>query len=107
MSLPDLWELPGGKVERDEEQQVALAREIEEELGVTVQVDGLINRNIHRYEFAIIALTTYYATIISGEPAASEHAELRWCSVSDLAGLDWAPADLPAVRQLRTDFSAS
>lgn len=105
MSLPGLWEFPGGKVEKDERQEIALAREIEEELGIAIRVDGLINTNSHRYDFAVIWLSTYYASITSGEPAASEHAELRWCSVSDLEGLEWAPADAPAFRQVIADLS--
>ena len=38
MTLPGMWEFPGGKVEADETEQEALIREIKEELNVTINI---------------------------------------------------------------------
>lgn len=97
MVLPNLWEFPGGKIEPGEPAEDALTRELQEELGCTVEVGQLVIETHHQYEFGLVILSTYYAKIRFGTPAATEHSELRWCNAAELTTLEWAPADLPAV----------
>jgi len=97
MSLPNLWEFPGGKVEKGEKEEETLVREIHEELGCTIQVHEKIEEVHYEYPQVIVNLLTYKATIIEGEPQAKEHAELRWVPLQDLKSLKWAPADIPTV----------
>ena len=99
-SLPGKWEFPGGKIEDDESPEAALAREIEEELGIRITVRAHLDTTTHTYPFASVTLDTYFAEIRDGEPFPSEHSELRWCAAGELKDLDWAPADVPAVRKL-------
>ncbi len=99
--LAGLWEFPGGKVEPGEEHRSALVREIAEELGCVVSVEGMVSRTRHDAEHGSLMLTTYRCTLVSGEPNPLEHAALRWLPPEELAGLDWAPADLPTVALLR------
>lgn len=105
--LAGLWEFPGGKVEADEAPTVALTREIREELALEIRVGAHLETTTYPYSFASITLETYIATIASGEPVASEHSEIRWCAPFALEELEWAPADMPAVKRLvamlRTD----
>ncbi|KAA6447297.1 8-oxo-dGTP diphosphatase MutT [Bacillus swezeyi] len=100
MSLPNLWEFPGGKLEEGENAREALIREIEEELGCTIEVGDLIADIHHEYEKVIVNLITLHANIVKGKPEAKEHAELRWVPVRELESLEWAPADLPTVSAL-------
>lgn len=97
MSLPGMWEFPGGKIEQNETPEQALARELVEELKCTVEVGQRLERTEYEYDFGVVDLTTYWATIIEGEPEPLEHAQLRWIPAAELNSVKWAPADIPAV----------
>lgn len=101
MSLPNLWEFPGGKIESGEAHAEALQREIREELSCEIAVADAVEHTLHEYEAIFVHLHTYKATITNGTPAASEHAELRWVKPSSLHELEWAPADIPAIHTLQ------
>ena len=105
-ALPGLWEFPGGKVEPDEAPQVALMREIDEELACAIEVGDEVTTTVHEYDFGTVELTTFYCELTSGTPRLTEHAEVRWVHPANLAELPWAPADLPAVAILREKFAA-
>ncbi|EMN7732527.1 MULTISPECIES: (deoxy)nucleoside triphosphate pyrophosphohydrolase [Bacillus cereus group] len=100
MTLPNYWEFPGGKIKNGEEPQVALVREIKEELGCSITVDEKVEEIEYEYETIIVHLTTYKAQILEGIPKALEHTELKWVRVKDLNNLNWAPADIPTVESL-------
>jgi 8-oxo-dGTP diphosphatase len=100
MSLPNLWEFPGGKVEPDEDIFSALKREIEEELHCQIQSKDILNDIVHEYETFIINLIAIKCKIISGTPTPTEHSKLIWLKRENLASLVWAPADIPAVELL-------
>lgn len=105
-ALPELWEFPGGKIEAGETPQEALSREIHEELECVVTVGSPVTTTTHEYEFATITLSTFFCDLVSGVPVATEHAELRWVSISELERLDWAPADIPAVAEIKARLAA-
>ncbi|MEI2652890.1 MAG: (deoxy)nucleoside triphosphate pyrophosphohydrolase [Nocardioides sp.] len=96
-SQAGLWEFPGGKVEPGETPQDALVRELAEELGCSVSVGERVTTTTHEYAAVVVELTTYWCRLVGGEPTAHEHQALAWLSADELLGLDWAPADLPAV----------
>ncbi|MGO0715489.1 (deoxy)nucleoside triphosphate pyrophosphohydrolase [Bacillus subtilis] len=100
MSLANLWEFPGGKLEEGENAREALVREIHEELGCKIEADEIIADIHHEYEKIVVNLISIQAKIVEGEPVAKEHAELRWVPVSELVSLEWAPADIPTVNAL-------
>jgi len=104
-SLPGLWEFPGGKIEPGETPAEALVREIAEELECVVNVGEEITTTTHEYDFGVVTLTTFYCTLVTGAPRASEHAALAWLPPSELATVPWAPADVPAVELIQADFS--
>jgi len=101
MSQPNLWELPGGKVERGEDDAEALHRELTEELGIDVVVGDCLAQNTHTYERVVVTLVAYACQLRSGTPVAHEHAELRWVDAEELQALDWAPADVPLLPAVR------
>jgi len=100
MSIPNRWEFPGGKVEKDEDIFSALEREIKEELGCEIKANELFHENTHEYDTFIIKLICIKAKVIKGTPTASEHSKLTWLNRENLDSLKWAPADIPAVTAL-------
>jgi 8-oxo-dGTP diphosphatase len=101
MSMPNMWEFPGGKVEENEDIFTALEREIDEELGCRIKTTKeIFNDTIHEYEKFIINLLSIKCKIIEGVLTPREHSKLIWLKKENLASLKWAPADIPAVEQL-------
>jgi 8-oxo-dGTP diphosphatase len=103
MSMPNMWEFPGGKVEADEHIFSALEREIEEELGCQINTIEIHNNITHEYETFIINLIAIKSEIIGGTPIPKEHSKLIWIKRENLLSLVWAPADIPAVELLRNE----
>ena len=100
-SLPFLWEFPGGKIEQGESPHQALIRELSEELLIEVELEATIFDAVsYEYDFGVVNLTTIIGKLKSGEPVLTEHQEIRWLSPEELFGVEWAPADIPIVKQL-------
>lgn len=100
MSIPNLWEFPGGKVEQGEEISDTIVREISEELGCHMEFKEVFHDNTHEYDNFIVNLIAAKCSIVEGEPIASEHDKLIWLKKENLKSLNWAPADVPAVELL-------
>lgn len=96
-----LWELPGGKVEPGETPQQALARELAEELGIRVEVQDLLCEITQDYADLRILLSVYRCGLMTGEPTALEHGELRWFLPEELAQVHWCAADAKALERVR------
>ncbi|MBP7951557.1 MAG: (deoxy)nucleoside triphosphate pyrophosphohydrolase [Verrucomicrobiales bacterium] len=99
-ALPGKWEFPGGKLEPNETPQVALRRELQEELDIRIEVGTGLTPVLHDYPDFQIHLLPFHCRIQNGQPAAREHAEIRWIAPQNLAELDWAEADLPIVKEV-------
>lgn len=103
--LAGKWEFPGGKVEVGESSRQALEREIIEELKCRISVGQEVTTTTYAYDFATINLTTFWCELIDGEPHLTEHTDVRWLPAPDLSTLDWAPADIPAVRLIQATLA--
>lgn len=101
MSLPNMWEFPGGKVEQDEDIFGALQREIQEEFNCLIATDSVIfTETTHDYDSFTINLIAIKAKLIDQDPVLTEHAQYVWLQRENLLSLNWAPADIPIVEQL-------
>ena len=104
--LAGKWEFPGGKVEKDESPEAALARELNEELGITVAPETLepfwflSHDYVAEFGFHLL-MPVYLCHAWKGMPTALEHAALSWCAPRDMHKLDMIEADAELVRKLQ------
>lgn len=94
------WEFPGGKIEANESPQECLARELKEELNITVSVDKFCTEVNHNYGNMNINLIAYYCTIVDGEIQISVHDKYKWVKINDLLKYDLLPADIPIAKKV-------
>jgi len=98
------WEFPGGKVEREEIPRLALAREVHEELGLTLDPAamrplGLADEPAVDGRPAIV-LFLYGCAVWAGEPAALEGQAFGWFSPAAAGELPLAPMDRALLETL-------
>lgn len=79
-----LWEFPGGKVEPGECVEVALARELREELGIEVQSSQPLLQVAHDYGDRRVLLDVRQVERFSGQPRGLENQPIAWVELSAL-----------------------
>jgi mutator protein MutT len=95
------WEFPGGKVEPGETRVAALARELNEELGIVVWQPRPLLRLRHAYPHGEVLLDVWVVRRYAGEPRGLDGQQLHWCTQDELANAELLPADAPIVAALR------
>jgi 8-oxo-dGTP diphosphatase len=99
--LANLWEFPGGKVEAGETAQQALARELQEELGIVVEQASPLIELVHHYPQRSVRLQVFKVTRWQGEPQGREQQPLRWVAPAQLADYPLPAANAPILNALR------
>ncbi|MBN1539431.1 MAG: (deoxy)nucleoside triphosphate pyrophosphohydrolase [Candidatus Thermoplasmatota archaeon] len=104
---PDKWEFPGGKVDFSEHPKEAMKRELQEEMGIEVEVGKLYDLASHVYDqngmLRHVVILFYRCTITSGEPKPLDCQDIRWVSRDQLADLTFVEGDHPLMRKLSED----
>lgn len=98
--LAGLWEFPGGKCEPGESPEQALVRELQEELGITVQVGAALINVPQRYPDKRLRLDVRRVTTWQGTPRGVEGQALAWVAPEKLVRYRMPPADQPVVAML-------
>jgi 8-oxo-dGTP diphosphatase len=102
-SLAGLWEFPGGKVEAGETPEVALIRELKEELGIDTWRTCLAPLTFasHSYEDFHLLMPLFACRRWDGIATAQEGQTLAWVKPNQLRDYPMPPADLPLIPILR------
>ncbi len=101
----DGWEFPGGKVEPGEKPEDAIVREIKEELGADIKVTGFLTTVEHDYPQFHLSMDCFWAELKAGtEMQLLEHEAAKWLAKDELDSVDWLPADVKVVEEIRKTY---
>ncbi|UOM33213.1 (deoxy)nucleoside triphosphate pyrophosphohydrolase [Acuticoccus sp. I52.16.1] len=111
-AMAGLWEFPGGKIEAGETPEVALCRELFEEIGVTVDpaTPEPLTFASHTYDDFHLMMPLFAVRRWTGTPRTKEVADLKFVAPLALSLLEMPAADAPLVQFIQsifTDISAT
>ena len=98
--LPLLWDFPGGRVEDGESDEAALAREVGERLGASVEVGQLISFVNHPYERYAVDLYLYECALLSDELHCRAVNEYAWVTSKEMESYSFTPVDEASMSKL-------
>jgi len=101
--LGGMWEFPGGKVELGETIPDCIQREIQEELGIEIEVGDRLIVVDHTYSHFHVTLNVHHCQHLSGEPQAIECDEIRWVELADLDNYPFPKANLQIIEALKRE----
>lgn len=99
--LAGRWEFPGGKVLPGESEAAALARELNEELGIEVLASRPLMRLSHAYPDREVELSMWIVERFEGTPNSLDGQQLKWVTPARLTEEDLLEADQPFIKALQ------
>lgn len=102
-SMAGLWEFPGGKVEAGETPEVALIRELQEEIGIDTWASCLAPLTFasHSYNDFHLLMPLFACRKWDGTPQSREGQALKWVRANELRNYPMPAADVPLIPILR------
>ncbi len=100
--LPSMWEFPGGKIEPNETPEQCLERELEEEFCISTSIEEYLGFTTYDYGHIHIKLLFYRTKWTGGDINPQVHDEIAFVSIEEMKKYDFAPADVPFVKKLRS-----
>lgn len=92
--MPLLWEFPGGKVEKDEDDVAALKRELRERLAADFSIGRKLGEKHHKYDNYEVDVALYAASLVPGQTMRSKRVnDFRWVASADLSQYAFPDAD--------------
>jgi 8-oxo-dGTP diphosphatase len=100
-AMGGLWEFPGGKIEPGETVPECIQREIQEELGIGIEVGEHLITIDHTYTQLRVTLTVHHCRHLTGTPQPLECDEIRWVSLDELDLFTFPQANSQIIAALR------
>jgi mutator protein MutT len=98
------WEFPGGKREDGETFEACLVRELQEELGITVEVGPLLESLTHAYPEKTVHLEFFKCRLLENEPKAIGCPAFQWVTREQLRDFPFPDADARLIRLLEENL---
>ncbi|MGR5067884.1 MULTISPECIES: 8-oxo-dGTP diphosphatase MutT [Vibrio] len=99
------WEFPGGKVEQGESVELAMARELEEEIGITITEQSLFEHLEYDYPDKSLKFDFISVTQFDGQPYGKEGQQGRWVEIGALSNYAFPEANVPILERVIKEFS--
>ena len=99
----DWWEFPGGKMEVGEAPEQALKREVWEELETEIVVERLAKTIEWDYPQFHLTMRCFWCHVESGALTLKEHEAARWLTTEQLDSVNWLPADIQIIDEIRNN----
>ncbi len=93
----NLWEFPGGKLDKAETVTEALKRELHEELGITLECCMPLIKIRHAYDDLEVLLDVWTVTRFSGTASGREGQSIRWVQLDELSDYQFPAANYPII----------
>jgi mutator protein MutT len=100
-AMAGLWEFPGGKIEIDETVEDCIYREIQEELGLDVEVREHLITIEHTYSKFRVTLIAHYCKYLGGDPQTIGCQEIRWVTLAEIDEYEFPEANSQIIAALR------
>ena len=94
------WEFPGGKVEKNENFEQALKREIKEELNISILINKKIGVENYQDNKINVKLHYYLCSHIDGEFILNEHEDSAWVAKNEFNKYNFAEGDKDIISLL-------
>ena len=94
------WEFPGGKVDQGETFEIALQREIKEELSIDIKIYKKVSSQIHKDDKINVKVHYFLCEHSTGKIILSEHEDLKWVTKRELSSYRMATGDSKIIELL-------
>lgn len=99
------WEFPGGKIEENESGEEAVVREIKEELDTLIKIEKKLCTVEWQYPEFYLEMECFLAHVESGNLTLKEHDQAKWLKIDDIDSVEWLPADIEVVKEIKAHFA--
>ena len=92
------WEFPGGKVEKGETFEIALKREIKEELNIEINIKNKLGEENYQDDKINVKLHYFICSHFNGEIILSEHEDSAWVTKNEFKNYNFVEGDSDIIK---------